>query len=121
MSDINESFNLLLKETVPVIEHTATTMQKIFDEYSAELGKEVKIDRESHVDICTHLAMVYHMLVVSVSEAICESKDINKGTQKTLRLIKQLSLHNNEYVSPDMEVEANNLVNSVFAKSRGTA
>jgi len=116
---IDQSINLLLDESKPVVEHTFITMKKIFDEEYKLTKKKAKIDTESFVDICSHLSLVYHMLVTSVAEAILDGKDINSATQKVLKTIKKLT--EDSYISPATEAKALQFVDTVFSKSIGRA
>lgn len=116
-----EPFNLLLEETQPVVEHTYKILQEIFTEYKADTGKKVNMDGESFVDIISHLSIIYHMLVVSVAEAIINGKDINIETQRALHTIKLLSSRTNEHISSVTVAEANKLVDAIFAKAKGNA
>ena len=118
---MNEPFNLLLEETQPVVEHTCKILQEILTEYEADTGKKANIDGESFVDIVSHLSIIYHMLVVSVAEAILRGKDINVETQRTLHIIKLLSSRTNEHISPVTVAEANKLVDALFTKAKGNA
>lgn len=118
---MDSSFTLLMEETQPVIEHTVKTVTEILYNHCIQTKSKVEIDDESVADICSHLALVYHMLVVSVSDAIIEKKDINKPTQNALLLIKQLSLLSD---APSTEVElatARSLVDILFSKAKGNA
>lgn len=112
---------LFLEDTRPIIEQTILTASKVFNTYYEETGNRIEMDGESFADVFSHLAIVYHLLVVSVTEAITEGKDINTETQRILRTIRQLSSGNKEFNDPESEAKVREFVEVLFSKSKGSA
>lgn len=114
--------NTLIEETQPVIEHTIKTIRGIFDDRFINIGKKVEIDDESFVDICGHLALVYHLLVIATAESLIHKKqDINTNTANILCAIEKLLGDCFGEITKESTAEAIDFVDSIFSKVKGNA
>lgn len=119
---MDSSLNLLIEETQPVVEHTVKIVREVLNNHYAYTKSKAKVDDESIVDICSHLALVYHLLVVATADSIIHKKqDINTNTNTVLQAIdKLLSDCLGEVTKASME-EAITFVDKVFARAKGNA